>query len=71
VMDRVVERVESAGQRVKPLIDEGPIVESIVRRGLSGDFDVVLVARKPGPHYVTDLSDTLRRKPGLPIEVVT
>jgi nucleotide-binding universal stress UspA family protein len=70
VMQRAVERIECAGQRVAPLIDEGPVVDCIVQRGLSGEFDVVLVGRKPGPRYVTDLSDTLRRKPGLPVEVV-
>lgn len=71
VMERAADRVEGAGQRLLPLIDEGPIVDCIVQRGLSGDFDLVLVGRKPGTRYVTDLSDTLRRKPGLPVEVVT
>ena len=71
VMERATEHVERAGQRLTPLIDEGPVVDCIVQRGLSGDFDVVLVGRKPGPRFVADLSDTLRRKPGLPVEVVT
>jgi nucleotide-binding universal stress UspA family protein len=71
VMGRVADRVEDAGQQVTPYIDHGPVVECIVARGLSGDFDVVLIGRKPGRHYVADLSDTLRRKPGLPLEVVT
>jgi nucleotide-binding universal stress UspA family protein len=70
-MARATGCIEEAGLRVTPYIDRGPVVESIVRRGLSGDFDVVLVGRKPGPRYVADLSDTLRRKPDLPVEVVT
>ena len=71
VMERATARAQDAGQSVVPLIVEGPIVEMIVEHGRSGDFDVVLVGRKPGRRYVADLSDTLRRKPGLPVEVVT
>lgn len=64
------DRIQEMGQSVTLFVDRGPVVECIVRRGLSGEFDMVLVGRKPGPHYVADLSDTLRRKPGLPVEVV-
>jgi nucleotide-binding universal stress UspA family protein len=71
VMSRAAERIECAGQQVTRYIDRGPVVECIVGRGLSGHFDIVLIGRKPGPRYVADLSDTLRRKPGLPVEVVT
>jgi tetratricopeptide (TPR) repeat protein len=70
-MARATGCIEGAGQHVTAYIDRGPVVECIVRRGLSGDFDKVLVGRKPGLHFVADLSDTLRRKPGVPIEVVT
>ena len=70
-MARATGSIEGAGQRVTAYIDRGPVVECIVRRGLSGDFDKVLVGRKPGLRYVPDLSDTLRRKPGVPVEVVT
>jgi nucleotide-binding universal stress UspA family protein len=70
VVARVAERVEAAGETVAPLIVQGPIVQTIVEHGRSADFDVVLVGRKPGPRYVTDLTDTLRRKPGVPLEIV-
>jgi nucleotide-binding universal stress UspA family protein len=70
VMTRATERIEEAGQQVAPLIVRGPVVEAIVEHGRSGEFDVVLVGRKPGERYVTDLTDTLRRKRGVPIDVV-
>lgn len=71
VMASALERAEDAGQQLRPLILEGPPVDVIVDQGRSGDFEVVLVARKPGPRYVADLSDTLLRKPGVPLDVVT
>jgi nucleotide-binding universal stress UspA family protein len=71
VMASALERAEDAGQQLRPLILEGPPVDVIVDKGRSGDFDVVLVARKPGPRYVADLSDTLLRKPGVPLDVVS
>jgi nucleotide-binding universal stress UspA family protein len=70
VLERVAGRVERTGQRVAGLVAEGPVVDVIVEHGRSGQFDVVLVGRKPGPRFVTDLADTLRRKPGVPLDIV-
>ncbi|MGH2720249.1 MAG: universal stress protein [Actinomycetota bacterium] len=67
---KVVERAAACGRALQPLVLRGPPVDVIVDRARSRDFDVVLVARKPGPRFVADLSETLRRKPGLPLEVV-
>ena len=71
VAARAVERAARQGRELETLVLRGPPVDVIVEQGRSGGFDVVLVARKPGPRYVADLSDTLRRKPGLPLEIVT
>ena len=71
VAARAVERAARQGRELETLVLRGPPVDVIVEQGRSGYFDVVLVARKPGPRYVADLSDTLRRKPGLPLEIVT
>jgi nucleotide-binding universal stress UspA family protein len=69
-LTRAADRIEGAGLSMTSYVDRGPVVECIAGRGRSGCFDVVLVGRKPGLHYVADLSDTLRRKHGLPVEVV-
>lgn len=70
VAAKAVGRAAADGRKLQPLILRGAPVDVIVDQARSRDFDVVLVARKPGPRYVADLSDTLRRKPGLPLEVV-
>jgi nucleotide-binding universal stress UspA family protein len=70
VAEKAVERAAADGRKLQLLILRGAPVDVIVDQARSRGFDVVLVARKPGPRYVADLSDTLRRKPGLPLEVV-
>ncbi|MGH2690250.1 MAG: universal stress protein [Actinomycetota bacterium] len=70
VAARAGERAASEGRKLEALVLPGPPVDVVVEQGRSGDYDLVVVARKPGPRYVADLSDTLARKPGLPLEIV-
>jgi nucleotide-binding universal stress UspA family protein len=71
VAARAAERAARDGRKLEALVLLGAPVDVLVEQGRSGEFDLVVVARKPGPRYVADLSDTLARKPGLPLEIVT